>query len=140
MFKYYVLNYDFNRRKVEMFNIFQNWILDEAAQKEVKKYIRSPSKYKSWHDDSISGFEAFKKEILSLIKWQEWSRREYEISVGDAFEEDIAKLEKWDCYDQCVPNIDMICHEIIRQYKEYKKNERIQRKFYYQISKMDWIN
>lgn len=130
MFEFYVLNYNHNLKKVEMFNIFNNWVLDNAVQKEVKKYLRSPSKYKftkydfeTKEDDYIYGFEGFKQEILSLIRWQEWSRCEYEIGVTEPFTQDLNTIEKWDCYMQCKPNIDTICHEIIRQYKAIMKNK-----------------
>ena len=100
MFEFYVLNYNHNSKKVEMFNIFNNWVLDNAVQKEVKKYIRNPSKYKSMkynfetkEDDYIFGFEGFKQEILSLIRWQEWSRCEYEIGVTEPFTQDLNTIE-----------------------------------------------
>ena len=32
------------------------------------------------------------------------------------------KLEKWDCYKQCEPNIEMITRECIWQYKQQLKN------------------
>ena len=50
--------------------------------------------------------------------WQEWSRCEYEISVGDAFEEDVNKLEKWDCYKQAEPNMEVITDMCIKRVKE----------------------
>jgi hypothetical protein len=56
--------------------------------------------------------------------WQEWSRVEYEISVGDAFEDDLDNFEKWDCYQQCVPNIPMITREVIWQYKQQIKERK----------------
>ena len=123
-FEYYVLNYNFNEHKVEMFNVFWNWNVQEWAEKEIKKYLRAPRKYKKQKNgdgEALYGFDALCDEIRSIIMWQEWSRREYEISVGDAFETDCNKLEKWDCYDQCVPNIKMITRDIIRQYKEQLK-------------------
>lgn len=64
------------------------------------------------------------EEIDRTIAWQERGRREYECSVGDAFETDYEKLEKWDCYGQAKPNMKMITYEVIRQYKEHKKEER----------------
>jgi len=143
-FEYYVVNYDTNAKKIVHFNIFRNWLLNDAAYREVKKYLRAPSKYKrevrqedgglvedpvthEWKYTPptykyIYGFEAFCEELRSLIMWQEWSRVEYEISVGDAFEEDISKYKKIDCYWQCEKNIPIIAREIIHQYKEYKKN------------------
>lgn len=123
-FEWYVLNYNFNARKVEMFNIFNNWTLNDAVEKEVKKYLRAPSKYvyeDHWGNNKITGFEAFCKELENLIMWQEWARAEYEISVGDLFEKDMSKLEKWDCYMQCKPNIEAIAYTVIRQYKEQIK-------------------
>ena len=62
------------------------------------------------------------KEIDSIIKWGEWSKREYEIGVCDAFETDINKLEKWDTYSQAHPNAEIIAYTVIRQYKEQLKN------------------
>jgi hypothetical protein len=40
-FEFYVLNYNFNAKKVETFNIFRNWSLSEAVEKEVRKYLRA---------------------------------------------------------------------------------------------------
>lgn len=132
MFEYYVLNWNHNKNRIENFNIFQNWLLDEAVQKEVKKYLRSPNKYKyvKYHisvdgiDEIYYGFEALCKEINSLIMWQEWSRCEYEISVGEPFCDDCSHLEKWDCYQQCKPNIPTIARECIYQYKQYIKSQK----------------
>lgn len=127
MFEYYVLN---NRDgEVKPFNIFQNWKLDEAVEREVKKYLRAPSKYKSSRFENgerldTYGFNGFCQEINGLIMWQEWSRVEYEISVGAPFETDCNKLKKIDCYYQCEKNIPMIAREIIWQYKQYIKKEK----------------
>lgn len=126
-FKFYVLNYDFNGKRVENFNIFNNILLNEETEKIVKKYLRSPKNFK--YDDYFNkqvlfGFEGFCKELERLIMWQEWGRREYEISVGDAFEDDLEKFEKWDCYMQCKPNIEIIAREVIWQYKQYLKEKR----------------
>lgn len=123
-FEYYVLNYDCNKKKVIPFNIFRNINVQEYTEREVRKYLRSPKNYtyKSFNEkEEIYGLDALVKEIDHIIKWQEWGRREYEVSVGDAFETDCEKLEKWDCYGQAAPNMKMITHEVIRQYKEQKK-------------------
>lgn len=131
-FEYYVLNYDFNRKKVINFNIFQNWVVNNRVEKEIRKYLRAPSKYKyikqykneylDREEIAIYGFEALCAEINSIIKWQEWGRREYEISVGDAFEEDLSKYKKIDCYQQVKPNIEMVTRELIWQYKHRDKD------------------
>lgn len=125
-FEFYVLNYDFNRNKVINYNIFNNICVQERTEKVVKKYLRSPKKFKyeSFYpkDEILYGFDALIRELDNIIRWQEWGRRQYEISVGDAFETDYNKLEKWDCYSQAKPNMEIIAHTAIRQYKEQMKN------------------
>lgn len=125
-FKYYVLNYDCNAKKIVPFNIFRNILVQEWTEKAVRKYLRSPKNftYKSFDGQEIlHGFDALVKELDGIIKWQEWSRRQYEVSVGDAFEDNCEKLEKWDCYGQAKPNMKMITYEVIRQYKQQKKKD-----------------
>ena len=127
-FEYYVLNYDCNAKKIVPFNIFRNIHVQEWTEKAVRKYLSNPKNftYKSFDGKEIlHGFDAFVKELDGIIKWQEWSRRQYEVSVGDLFETDCNKLEKWDCYGQAHMNIETISREIIRQYKQNKrmKNE-----------------
>lgn len=132
-FEYYVLNYNPNAKKIEPFNIFRNCYVQEYTEKAIKKYLRSPKNYKyvvqhkndflGREEIAVYGFDALVKEIDSIIKWREWSKREYEISVGDAFETDINKLEKWDTYSQAHPNAEIIAYTVIRQYKGQLKNE-----------------
>ena len=132
-FEFYVLNYDFNKRKVVNYNIFNNIRVQEWTEKEVRKYLRAPKKYKhivqyenkflGREEIAIYGFDALVEEIDRTIKWGEWSKREYEIGVCDAFETDINKLEKWDTYSQAHPNAEIIAYTVIRQYKEQLKNE-----------------
>lgn len=130
-FKFYVLNYNFNKKCVENFNIFDNISLNDETEKQVRKYLRSPKnyyyiKYGSYVGEHtyIYGFEGLCETIKSLIMWQEWSRVEYEISVGDAFEKDLDNFEKWDCYKQCIPNIPIITREVIWQYKQQIKERK----------------
>ena len=126
-FEYYVLNCNPNTKNIEPFNIFRNCYVQEYTEKAIKKYLRSPKnyKYEKYGEDTLYGFEGLCKEIERIIQWQEWSRCEYEISVGDAFEKDCNKLEKWDCYMQTKPNIPMIARECIYQYKEQRKEEEV---------------
>lgn len=127
-FEYYVLNYNHNKKQIEPYNIFNNIYVQEYTEKEIKKYLRNPKNYlyKSFDGkEEIYGFDGLVKELDSIIQWQEWSRREYEVSVGDAFETDCEKLEKWDCYRQAKPNIEMIAREVIWQYKQQQKKERM---------------
>ena len=125
-FEYYVLNYDCNAKKIVPFNIFRNIHVQEWTEKAVRKYLRSPKNftYKSFDGKEIlHGFDAFVKELDGIVAWQEHWRSEYEISVGDLFETDCNKLEKWDCYGQAHMNMEMIAREVIRQYKEQKKTK-----------------
>ena len=132
-FEFYVLNYDFNKKKVVNYNIFNNIRVQEWTEKEVRKYLRSPKKYKhivqyenkflGREEIAIYGFDALVKEIDSIIAWQERGRREYECSVGDAFTTDCNKLEKIDCYYQSKPNMKIIAREVIFQYKKQLKEK-----------------
>ena len=124
-FEFYVLNLDFNRNKIVNYNIFNNIRVQEWTEKAVRKYLRSPKKFKYesfFNKEVIYGFDALVREIDGIIKWGEWSKREYEIGVCDAFETDINKLEKWDTYSQAHPNAKIITYTVIRQYKEQLKN------------------
>lgn len=125
-FEFYVLNYNSNKNKVEMFNIFNNILVQEHTEKAVRKYLRSPKnfKYESFSNrEVIYGFDGLVKEIDSIIKWQEWSRSQYECSCGYAFETDYSKLEKIDCYYQAHANAEIITYTVLRQYKEQLKKE-----------------
>ena len=132
-FEYYVLNYDFNKKKVVNYNIFNNILVQEHTEKAVRKYLRSPKNYKyvvqhkndflGREEIAVYGFDALVEEIDRTIAWQERGRNEYECSVGDAFETDINNYEKWDTYSQAKPNMTIIAHEVIRQYKEQLKKE-----------------
>ena len=127
------MNYDFNKKKVVNYNIFNNIRVQEWTEKEVRKYLRAPKKYKhivQYKNDflgreeiAVYGFDALVEEIDRTIAWQERGRCEYECSVGDAFETDINNYEKWDTYSQAKPNMAIITHEVIRQYKEQLKKE-----------------
>lgn len=132
-FEYYVLNYDFNKKKVVNYNIFNNIRVQEWTEKEVRKYLRAPKKYKhivqygnkflGREEIAIYGFDALVEEIDRTIAWQERGRREYECSVGDAFTTDCNKLEKIDCYYQSKPNMKIIAREVIFQYKKQLKEK-----------------
>lgn len=127
-FEFYVLNYDTNGKKVINYNIFNNCEVQKWTEKAVRKYLRSPKNFicepYNKNEETLYGFDALVEEIRRTIAWQERGRRQYEISVSDAFTTDCNKLEKWDCYMQAKPNMVIIAHEVIRQYKEQLKKER----------------
>lgn len=156
-FEYYVLNHDFNRGKIELFNIFDNYYVQERTEKEIKKYLRSHKNYKydSFFKDEepVYGFEGLCKRFEQILRCEEWARCEYEIAVGGIFIKELSdiihavergdisvddlyeeiqkenkrnsKLEKWDCFKQAQPNIPMIMRECIWQYKQQKKEEKM---------------
>ncbi len=99
---FYVLNYDFNKNKVVSYNIFDNIHVYEATLQLVDDY-----------NDAKYSFEEFVNELIKIVQWQEWGRREYEISVGDAFETNLEKFEKWDCFEQFKPNAEMFAHYLL---------------------------
>lgn len=126
-FEFYVLNYEWNENKVVNFNIFNNIEVSKYTEKAVRKYLRSPKNFKYqryYKEELLTGFDGFCAELDSIIRWQEWGRREYEISVADAFETDLDKFEKWDCYEQCRPNIRIIAREVIYQAKQQMKDSK----------------
>ena len=100
--EWFVLNYDFNRRKIENYNIFRNFYFIENVKKLLEEHLT---------------FEDFIIQLDKKLRYSFWSKREYEISVGDAFEENLNKYEKIDVYSQVKPNIKILAKYIIDNYK-----------------------
>lgn len=96
--EWYVLNYDFNAKKIYHFNIFRSSRFSDGVDKLLKEFITM--------DDFIAKLE-------QEVKYAFWSKREYEISVGDAFEEDLDKYTKIDVAYQVLPNIKTLANYII---------------------------
>ena len=129
-FEWYVINSDINSKDPKMYNIFNNWYVNEECKKFVKRYLRAPSKYESYylkwgffpdlHKGIEPGFKSLVHDIDRTIMSEEWSRCEYEIIVGDLFADE-EQFVKMDCYDQCKPNMEAIAREIIFQYKKFIK-------------------
>ena len=89
----YILNYNFKLKKIEPINIFNYGNLLEEIKEIYKEYIE--------RKEDIKFFE---NKINSQLLYYFWSRREYEISVGDLFEKDLEKYEKIDVYYQIKMN------------------------------------
>ena len=100
--EWFVLNYDFNRKKIENYNIFRNFYFIENIKKLLEEHLT---------------FEDFIIQLDKKLRYSFWSKREYEISVGDAFEENLNKYEKIDVYSQVKPNIKILAKYIIDNYK-----------------------
>ena len=91
--EWYVLNYNFNLKKIEPINIFNYGNLLEEIKEIYKEYI-----------ERKEDIEFFENKINSELLYYFWSKREYEISVGDLFEKDLEKYEKIDVYYQIKMN------------------------------------
>ena len=91
--EWYVLNYNFNLKKIEPINIFNYGNLLEEIKEIYKEYI-----------ERKEDIEFFENKINSQLLYYFWSKREYEISVGDLFEKDLEKYEKIDVYYQVKMN------------------------------------
>ena len=111
-FEYYVMNYDINAKSVYMMNIFRNDYVYTETLKNVVRYLSGAISYNE-----------FKERVDRVIRHEMQSRRQYEISVSDAFDEDIANYKKYDCYYQVKPNIETICRYVISVAREYFYNE-----------------
>lgn len=132
-FKYYAVDVDWNssirgRTKVEQYNIFDNSRVQEWTEKAVKKYLRAPSKfwkyrrnYETNEYEYIYGWDAFLEELRSIFMNQFWARCEYEFLILPWPCNENEVPYKIDIWEQLEPNLEFIAHEVIRQWKEYKK-------------------
>ena len=91
--EWYVLNYNFNSKKIEPINIFNYGNFLKDIKEIYKEYI-----------ERKEDIEFFENKINSELLYYFWSKREYEISVGDLFEKDLEKYEKIDVYYQIKMN------------------------------------
>jgi hypothetical protein len=97
--KFYVLNYDWNKKEVVNYNIFNSVKFSNGIKEIMAK-----------DPEDID----YMNEIDSLAKYCFWSKREYEISVGDAFDENLDNYEKIDVYRQVAMNISIITDYVIK--------------------------
>ena len=101
--EYYVLNYDFNKKELYYFNIFNNIRFLETVEYALDNYIDKKD---------------FKEKIDTGLKSVFWSRREYELFIGDAFEENLDMYKKIDAYSQIKPNLDILVDYILNNQLE----------------------
>ena len=103
--EWYVLNYNLNKRKLEYYNIFNNVRFSEGIEDILNTLRLYPDR---WYEDFK---EAVKIKLMSAF----WCRREYELSIGDAFDDDLDNYEKIDIYSQVLPNLDHLCNYILNE-------------------------
>lgn len=101
--EWYVLNYDRNRNEVYQHNIFNN-----------VKFIRGVNELL----ENFITMEDFIEKLEREVKYCFWAKREYEISVGDLWEEDLEKYTKIDIAYQVLPNIKALAKYIIDKHNE----------------------
>ncbi len=116
IFEFYVLKYDINTRKIVPFNIFDNrYVYDEI--------LNAINKFYETNLNEINEKPALLVLIHSIknaFRLEYLYRRQYEISLGDAFEVDCKNLQKFDVYQQIEMNFGTILKLIAYQYDLWK--------------------
>ena len=97
--KWYVLWHEFNSDKIEPYNIFNNVRFKEEVDKLLKEFV---------------SLDDFKEKLDSELRYNFWSRAEYEIMCSGLFDRN--KAYKIDIYSQVVPNLDVLARYIIEEY------------------------
>lgn len=108
---YYVLNWDFNKKKVEYYDIMP-YLIEEFKREKARKYMVFSNNKKP------ETFEDYKDFILRASKYQFWARCEYEVIIVQwPYDEDnpMQYSKKIDVYDQIEANIDVITNHFISQ-------------------------
>ena len=100
--KFYVLNYDTYTGQIVPYNIFNNLRVYRDTLNLIYEF-----------DEGNLSFDDFVRELLAVVWWNEKHQREYEIFVGDAFETNPNRFEKWSCYDQFKPNAEVFAHYLL---------------------------
>lgn len=100
--EFYVLNYDWNKKKLYNFNIFNSSKFNDYVKSDFENYKMNGRNY-----------EDFKEEVRKDLMSAFWSKREYELSIGDAFDTNLDNYEKIDAYSLIVPNLDILVKYII---------------------------
>lgn len=106
--KWYVLNHDFNKNEIELFNIFNSSKFNEGVEKLLKKYTT---------------FSNFVDELNSLAMYCFWCKAEYEIICGGLFAKNDDDFEKIDIYTQLKNNIEQLAIYILTEYNKKKRKK-----------------
>lgn len=96
--KWYTIRYDMNKKKIKYYNVLGGNFKEEIAKKIRKK--------------AITNLKELKHYIDVDFRYHFWCKCECELSIGQAFEDDVNKLEKIDIYYQLEPNLDRIVEYI----------------------------
>lgn len=99
-FKYNVLVYDWNKKRVIPYNI-----LSHIDAKEIAKKIKN---------EEITNRISLTDYVDRQLRYYCWSRAEYEIMVGDLCGR-MEEFDKIDAYYQATLNFDMIINHIVEE-------------------------
>ena len=98
--EWYVINYDFNRKEMEDFNIFRSVRFTEGVENLLKENL---------------SFDEFVERLEKELMYAFWSKVEYEVMIGDVF----GTIErKVDIYSQVKPNVRLLAKYILDNYNE----------------------
>jgi hypothetical protein len=98
MKKFNVINFNFNSRKMESFDVIP-YLVDCCEEKDPKPKT----------------FEEYKEVIKGESFYRFWSRCEYEIILTDWPNQKIS--EKWDVHKQIMMNLDIITEIVMEEVK-----------------------
>lgn len=103
-FEFYAVNENINGREIEMWNIFQNCVVNRETNKLCIEYKKKKMT-----------FDEFVERLDRIIKCEEWARCEYEVVVTDW--PSSGKVEKKiDCWWQAHANIRVIAKYVLEEY------------------------
>lgn len=100
---------NFNRRRIEIFNIFKHISFKEDCDAAWKSYKNN--------------FEEFAKDVKRSLMYYYWSKCEWEIVLSDFPPSALFNKEKVDVYKQVTINWDRFIDYLWRYYKERMPRE-----------------
>lgn len=98
--KWYVLISDFNKKEIIPYNIFNNGKFVDGIKELLEK--------------GIGEYSTFVEDLAKLCRYCFWCKAEYEVMIGDLFEEDVNKYKKVDVFTQIEPNIELLADYILK--------------------------
>ncbi len=91
MFEFYVLNYDFNKKKVVNYNIFNNIRVQEWTERAVKKYLKVLNRVAN-RDNAVQFFDKFPTEEEQYFgEREEVSNQDY-LGIVDDYDGEYVSL------------------------------------------------
>ena len=98
--EWYVIIYDFNKKELEDFNIFNSTKFSEG----IKDILEN---------DNYTSFEDFCEKLDKELMYTFWSKAEYEVIISDMFDTIERKI---DVYRQVKSNIEVLAEYILNNY------------------------